>query len=85
MEIEDRKIPVSITLTLKHIHLMEQAIEKSGEVINYSKYIRGLIEGTDIKNKIDKACVWYQEQLEAGGEVTPMALDLKIKEFMGVD
>ena len=43
IEIENRKIPVSITLTLKHIRLMENAIEKDGHN-NYSKYIRKLIE-----------------------------------------
>ena len=38
MDIQDRKIPVSITLTLKHLMVMEKKTK------NYSKYIRELIE-----------------------------------------
>ena len=55
MEIKDRKIPVSITLTLRHIELMEKAIEKSGEDYNYSKYIRGLIEKQNPITVVDEA------------------------------
>jgi len=40
IEIEDRKIPVSVTLTLKHIRMMDDKTESG----NYSKYIRELIE-----------------------------------------
>jgi len=38
MDIQDRKIPVSITLTLKHLIAMDKV------TTNYSKYIRELIE-----------------------------------------
>lgn len=47
---EDRKIPVSITLTLKHIAIIEN-LKDNKQINNTSEYIRKLItEDNDGKN-----------------------------------
>ena len=46
IEATDRKIPVSITLSLKHLIILEN---KTGSG-NYSKYIRELIEKDNVED-----------------------------------